>query len=353
MKFVLSFNSVFFLLLSSLMSSCLTMVDPSTSGTSTSNSPTSNSPTSDSPQTENNDLPIDRIRIDSQVLAAMKDQIASQPPMRGGSLFGAIKGGEINLQYFLYDYASEYSPGSYKQGENLNSNLKLALGYEDEEKNKPLALYLGHTHSMPGTMNYVTSGHEVRIETFFEMNPQFSAYLIPIITIGPENMASIESHELKLGDNAKVSFFVKARGQSAKKMTQITTYDSNADAYKKMNSYVSATAHIFDIYNKFNLKDLEAKITSLTYQELRNLGLRDLWLFSLKIPQKRKEIQVNFPYSYPKTSPELTCVEITADSKSVRTLATERMPGWQSNEKNSKNFEQFFENFIDTKCPIR
>ncbi len=348
MKIYLSFNSVFFLLLSSLMSSCLTMVDSPTS-----NSPTSNTPTSESPQTENNDLPIDRIRIDSQVLAAMKDEIASQPPMRGGSLFGAIKGGEINIQYFLYDYASEYSSGSYTPGKNINSNLQLALGYEDEEKNKPLALYLGHTHSNPGTMNYVTSGHEVNIEKFFKINPKFSVYLIPIITIGPENMASIESHELKLGDNAKVSFFVIERGQRAIKMTKITTYDSDADAYKKMNSYVTATAHILDIYNKFNLKDVEAKITSLTYQELRNLGLRDLWGFRMAIPQKRKEIQVNFPYSYPKTSPELTCVEITADSKSVRTLATERMPGWQSNEKNPKNFEQVFENFINTKCPIR
>lgn len=332
---------IYFLSMIILVNGCIDMTEIDLSK--------SNKPRSPS---DNKNQTIDRIRIESHVLAAMKDQIASQSPMRGGSFFGSRNGGEVTIHYFLYDYASKYSSGVYESGENVNNNVEVALSYKDEDNHKPLAQYLGHAHSAPGHMNYVLSQHETALEAFFKDNAQASFYVMSIITMGSESIKNIESHEMKLGDNAKVSFFVKERGQKIRKITQIKTFDSDTISYKRMHSYVSSRAHIQDIIGKFNLGAINAKVVLVDQKELRRLKMPpNTWVFLIDIPQKNITIQSDFSYYYPQRTPVLYCHEISSNQS--RTLAKEHMTNWRSNEKNPKNFEEFFGDFITTKCPIR
>lgn len=237
MKIFYFFNvSVCFILLVCLLNSCLDLSDDALA-LNASNS-------------------IEKVRIDSQVLAAITTQIAGQPPMRGGRLFGSVKGNEVDIQYFLYDYASIPSSGSYQSGNNSNQNIGLALGYEEKSNKKALALYLGSVLSMPGSMNYVTSYNEQTIEKEFELNPQLQIYVHGIVTMGNDALTNLGAHELKLSNKAKISFFIKERGQSVKKVTAIKQYNSLGNSYKKMHSYINGASHVLDVSNKFNLNTL-------------------------------------------------------------------------------------------------
>ena len=286
---------------------------------------------------------VDKIRIDSHVLSAIKEQIADHPPMRGGNLFGVIKNGEADIQYFLYDYAASPGAGSYGPGENANQNIAIALQYEDEPKKRAASSYLGHVHSKPGSMNYVLAQNEAVIEKYFSRHEKEQNYIIPIVTMGSSTMQKIEPHEMKLSDNAKISFFVKERGKPTKAIRVLRKYDGNPESYKKMHSFVSARAHIADAIESLGLTKLGQK-TVLS-------SLKDDWLFFLNFPQKIVVV-ATFDRSYPMTPPTLICGRTDANDKIISKIAEEQAKNWQPNDKNPKNFEEFIERFIRDKCPL-
>lgn len=362
-----SFISVFIgFLLSGLITSCVDVSEIDLSKPGKKNQPKNNNNQVDivdkkNPKNNNNQAVIDTIRIDSHVLTAIKEQIASQAPMRGGDLFGDIHNNEVNIKYFLYDYASKHSSGSYTKGDNLLRNSLIARSSTDENDQHPFSLMVGHAHSMPGTMNYVMGNYEENLELFLRGYPQnnANAYVLLLITIGVETMRNIEPNELKLDDTAKVSFFVKERGQGQhiKKITLITTYSSDVSAYKRMHSFIDARAHFFDVQKKIHLVNHgEPKSFDELFELEKGITMtKDLggYIFFKKFPDRQKMIKLVVDFSYPKTPPTLVCSTLDAQGMPASIEKQEKAGNWLSDEKNPKNFEEFYEDFITTKCLIR
>lgn len=285
---------------------------------------------------------IHKIRIGSEVIAAIRTQIAGYNPMRGGNIFGDIKQGTADIKYFLYDYASKPSGGAYAFGDNVSQNIGIALAYQVGSK-PVLSTYLGSAHSKPGTMSYVLSQNDEIIEDTFKLNPQLSNFILPIITIGESTMKKIEPNELKIGDNAKISFFVKERGKKTVPINNIETYESNAEEYKALHSYVSIFAHLQDMEKKFSLKDLG-------YENTKILQLKDGVLAYVLNFGKKLDIAAAIKNTYPNSPPTLFCLPKDEKGKYSDASVEIEAKDWQPNEQDPKNFQKFFEDFITKKC---
>lgn len=294
--------------------------------------------TTDQDDSDNNDGTVGKITIATDVLASINRNLALVAPMRGGLIFGTIKNNVANIKYFLYDYASKAD--GYSPGDNLDRNAKIAAAYVDDNK-YPLKTLFGVVHSSPGTLSHIYGSNEKNIDAHFDLNPQQKVYILGIVTMGAQTMAVIKEHEVKLSDDAKISFYVKERGKLAVVASTIETYSSVGNAYQKVESNIVSQCHVVDAR-----KDLS----------LDNLGLRSLTTPKANTPfyifnfGPKVDIAAAFPLDYPQSAPTLGCFEKNTDGTYKNVHLNKIVPNWLASEKDPKNFHRFFENFITHEC---
>jgi hypothetical protein len=176
-----------------------------------------------------------KIILGSQMLEAIKKNLAEQDPMRGGILFGLIENKrDIVVNYFLYDSFAAHSGSSYTTGARIDDDIRTAL-----EKINPVfgpSFMVGMALSSPGAISYVYGNNEKNIEKFFANNPDYNFYIYAVVTRGPSTMKTLETHEIKLGPDSKISFFIKRRGYAIHALTNIEVKSQDCVIYKKLHS---------------------------------------------------------------------------------------------------------------------
>lgn len=283
--------------------------------------------------------------IDARVLDAIKTSIGDFSPMRGGHLFGVANDGEVEIRYFLHDYASPNLGGSYKPGDNINQNIGIVMHYPLSDKTTPLKNYLGHVHSAPGQMSYPISSHEDSANATLKASPAMHSYIMGIVTIGAATMSSVDSHEIKLSDNAKISFFEKKRGGNFEKIIVEKKPDSPLLSYQRMHSYVNAIAHIADAIKHLDLKahGLEKGLNYYYKEDILHVTIQS----------SNKSILIKISPTYPATGPTLICYNINPAHGIIdEELDRDGASGNWAVSKPHEIFQQFLNQFITTKCPL-
>lgn len=135
--------------------------------------------------------------ISQQVIREIEQDIAIYPPERGGALLGPI--GKPIVTRFLFDGEAITSYTSYRPSRTLNQQVKQVELSENLELK-------GIIHSHPNGMDRPSGQDEYELKVGLELNPHMAFYLAPIVTT-LQSYQHLREHELRVGRDAKISFF--------------------------------------------------------------------------------------------------------------------------------------------------
>ncbi|CAD5990437.1 Molybdopterin-synthase adenylyltransferase [Planktothrix tepida] len=141
--------------------------------------------------------------ISQQVIREIEQDIAIYPPERGGALLGPI--GKPIVTRFLFDGEAITSYTSYRPSRTLNQQVKQVELSENLELK-------GIIHSHPNGMDRPSGQDEYELKVGLELNPHMAFYLAPIVTT-LQSHQHLREHELRVGRDAKISFFSAYRQQ--------------------------------------------------------------------------------------------------------------------------------------------
>jgi proteasome lid subunit RPN8/RPN11 len=106
------------------------------------------------------------------VLAEIRDKIACHPPERGGALYGPK--GYPAVSHFEFDVEGETSASSYVPSSRLIANVP-------HVEHETGLQFKGVVHSHPRGIIRPSHGDQLTVESFFRLNPHFSAISLPIV----------------------------------------------------------------------------------------------------------------------------------------------------------------------------
>ncbi len=217
------------------------------------------------------------------VLEEIDEAIAQKEPEQGGALLGAPDSNLIS--HFIYDEAARTTTVTYRPSKSLIQAVK------DREQADGLQ-FKGIIHSHPGMMDHPSGQDHQAFASQLTHNLHMGRFIAPIVTRLPHNKKKLKSHELALGDGAKLSCY-QARFSFDKAINdnQLSVTSCQVGLVR----YSAAIKHLMDM--------LENEFDPVIEANSDVLMINGLLHIARMIKTPLFELQIFFPQNFPTVAP--------------------------------------------------
>ncbi len=217
------------------------------------------------------------------VMAEIDQSIAQKEPEQGGALLGAPDSNLIS--HFIYDEDAEVSHVTYLPSK------RLIKAVQELEKQDGLQ-FKGIIHSHPGMMDHPSGQDHHAFASQLTHNLHMGRFIAPIVTRHLQNKKELKSHELALGDGAKLSCY---QAHFSFDKTINDNHLSVTSCEVGLVCYSAAIKHLMDMLELEFDQVIEAKSDVLMINGLLHIAR------VIKTPLF--ELQIFFPQNFPTVAP--------------------------------------------------
>ncbi|GAA6210266.1 hypothetical protein NBRC116602_00060 [Hyphomicrobiales bacterium 4NK60-0047b] len=217
------------------------------------------------------------------VMSEIDLSISQKEPEQGGALLGAPDSNLIS--HFIYDEDAEVSHATYLPSK------RLIKAVQELEKQDGLQ-FKGIIHSHPGMMDHPSGQDHHAFASQLTHNLHMGRFIAPIVTRHPHHKKKLKSHELALGDGAKLSCY-QARFSFDKTINDNQLSVTSCEV--GLVRYSAAIKHLMDM--------LENEFDPVIEADSDVLMINGLLHITRMIKTPLFELQIFFPQNFPTVAP--------------------------------------------------
>ena len=217
------------------------------------------------------------------VMAEIDRSIAQREPEQGGALLGAPDSNLIS--HFIFDEDAEVSQVTYLPSKRL---IKTVQEFEKQDGLQ----FKGVIHSHPGMMDHPSGQDHHAFASQLTHNLHMGRFIAPIVTRLPHNKKKLKSHELALGDGAKLSCY-----------QAFFRFDKTINDNQLLVTSCEVALVRYNAAIKYLLDMLEIEFNQEVKTSSDILMINGLLHIARMIKTPLFELQIFFPQNFPTVAP--------------------------------------------------